>query len=158
MKTLKQNIMSYMRGHMALLSRNFLVSIMLALSDFASFVISMYIAMGILFLSINNHDAFVDTQQIQGWIALHWLLAACCVCWYSMRLRHYFYRKTFWFELKEILRTLVIFAIIEIAVVAFTTWSFSRYIWVLTWALVLILVPISRMLTKRILNTLNLWQ
>lgn len=66
MKTLKQNIMSYMRGHMALLSRNFLVSIMLALSDFASFVISMYIAMGILFLSINNHDAFVDTQQIQG--------------------------------------------------------------------------------------------
>ncbi|WP_194505890.1 undecaprenyl-phosphate galactose phosphotransferase WbaP [Klebsiella pneumoniae] len=147
-----------MRGHMALLSRNFLVSIMLALSDFANFVISMYIAMGILFLSINNHDAFVDTQQIQGWIALHWLLAACCVCWYSMRLRHYFYRKTFWFELKEILRTLVIFAIIEIAVVAFTTWSFSRYIWVLTWALVLILVPISRMLTKRILNTLNLWQ
>lgn len=64
---------------MALLSRNFLVSIMLALSDFASFVISMYIAMGILFLSINNHDAFVDTQQIQGWIALHWLLAACCL-------------------------------------------------------------------------------
>jgi hypothetical protein len=36
-----------------------------------------------------------------------------------MRLRHYFYRKTFWFELKEILRTLVIFAIIEIAVTAF---------------------------------------
>ncbi|WP_416381325.1 hypothetical protein, partial [Klebsiella pneumoniae] len=28
-----------------------------------------------------------------------------CIAWYSMRLRHYFYRKTFWFELKEILRT-----------------------------------------------------
>ena len=35
-----------------------------------------------------------------------------------------FLSKTFWFELKEILRTLVIFAIIEIAVMAFTTWSF----------------------------------
>lgn len=75
-----------------------------------------------------------------------------------MRLRHYFYRKTFWFELKEILRTLVIFAIIEIAVMAFTTWSYSRYLWVLTWVLILLLVPLSRMITKRVLDALNLWQ
>jgi predicted membrane protein len=52
-----------------------------------------------------------------------------------MRLRHYFYRKTFWFELKEILRTLVIFAVIEIAVLAFANWSFSRFLWGLTWVL-----------------------
>jgi vacuolar-type H+-ATPase subunit I/STV1 len=45
-------------------------------------------------------------NNLDGWIVLHWFLAFCCVAWYSMRLRHYFYRKTFWFELKEILRTL----------------------------------------------------
>ena len=39
--------------------------------------------------------------------------------WYGIRLRHYFYRKTFWYELKEILRTLIIFAVIEMAVMAF---------------------------------------
>ncbi len=69
-----------------------------------------------------------------------------------------FLSKTFWFELKEILRTLVIFAIIEIAVMAFTTWSFSRYLWVLTWVFVLLFVPIFRMVTKRVLNLTGLWQ
>ncbi|PLL91458.1 UDP-phosphate galactose phosphotransferase, partial [Klebsiella michiganensis] len=97
-------------------------------------------------------------NQLDGWIALHWLLAICCVAWYSMRLRHYFYRKTFWFELKEILRTLVIFAIIEIAVMAFTTWSFPRLLWVLTWMLIFVLVPVIRMSMKRFLDYFNLWQ
>ncbi|RZA99302.1 undecaprenyl-phosphate galactose phosphotransferase WbaP [Klebsiella pneumoniae] len=92
------------------------------------------------------------------WIALHWILAICCVAWYSMRLRHYFYRKTFWFELKEILRTLVIFAIIEIAVMAFATWSFSRSLWILTWIFIMILVPLARMLTKRTLDFFGLWR
>ncbi|MCL0267659.1 UDP-phosphate galactose phosphotransferase, partial [Klebsiella pneumoniae] len=85
------------------------------------------------------------------------LLGLCCIAWYSMRLRHYFYRKTFWFELKEILRTLVIFAIIEIAVMAFASWSFSRYLWVLTWFFVLLLVPLARMVTKRVLDVFGLW-
>ncbi len=58
-----------------------------------------------------------------------------------------FYRKTFWFELKEILRTLVIFSFIEIAIVAFATWSFSLFM-ALTWTITIILVPASRMLTK----------
>lgn len=75
-----------------------------------------------------------------------------------MRLRHYFYRKTFWFELKEILRTLVIFAIIEIAVMAFATWSFSRSLWILTWIFIMILVPLARMLTKRTLDFFGLWR
>lgn len=95
---------------------------------------------------------------MEGWIFLHWILAFFCIGWYSMRLRHYFYRKTFWFELKEILRTLVIFATIEIAVLAFTTWSFPRLAWILTWGLVLVLVPTLRMTAKLILHKLNLWQ
>ena len=95
---------------------------------------------------------------MEGWIFLHWILSFFCIGWYSMRLRHYFYRKTFWFELKEILRTLVIFATIEIAVLAFTTWSFPRIAWILTWVLVLVLVPTLRMVAKLILDKLNLWQ
>ncbi|HDT2425438.1 TPA: undecaprenyl-phosphate galactose phosphotransferase WbaP, partial [Klebsiella variicola] len=73
------------------------------------------------------------------------------------RLRHYFYRKTFWFELKEILRTLIIFATIEIAVVAFTSWSFPRIQWLITWLIVLFLVPIARMCTKWIIDYFGMW-
>ncbi|HBR1986287.1 TPA: undecaprenyl-phosphate galactose phosphotransferase WbaP [Klebsiella pneumoniae] len=143
---------------MILLSRNFLVSISLALSDFVSFTISIYLAIAILSVSANPSESTFNIGQIDGWILLHWLLAVCCVGWYSIRLRHYFYRKTFWFELKEILRTLVIFAIIEIAVIAFTTWSFSRALWVITWIFILLLVPFSRILTKYLLNKLGYWQ
>ncbi|BBQ88591.1 undecaprenyl-phosphate galactose phosphotransferase WbaP [Raoultella ornithinolytica] len=143
---------------MTLLGRNVLVSVALALSDFLSFTVSIYLAMGLLSITLSDYDKIIPESQTDGWVALHLLLAFCCVAWYSMRLRHYFYRKTFWFELKEILRTLVIFAIIEIAVMAFTTWSFSRYLWVLTWVFVLFLVPVSRMITKRILDAFNLWR
>ncbi|BDP24390.1 putative sugar transferase [Escherichia coli] len=134
------------------------MSISLALSDFVSFTISIYLAIAILSISANPSESTFNIGQIDGWILLHWLLAVCCVGWYSIRLRHYFYRKTFWFELKEILRTLVIFAIIEIAVIAFTTWSFSRALWVITWIFILLLVPFSRILTKYLLNKLGYWQ
>ncbi|HBT3176090.1 undecaprenyl-phosphate galactose phosphotransferase WbaP [Klebsiella aerogenes] len=139
---------------MTLLGRNFLVSTMLALSDFISFIIPIYLAMTLIPITVSQ----TNIAQSEGWIALHWLLAFCCVGWYAMRLRHYFYRKTFWFELKEILRTLVIFAVIEIAVIAFTTWTYSRSLWMITWFFVMILVPVSRMVTKKILNTVGYWQ
>ena len=90
---------------MTLLGRSFLVSSMLALSDFISFTASIYIAMGLLTVTLSSNEQIVPAGQIEGWVLLHWLLAFCCVGWYSIRLRHYFYRKTFWFELKEILRT-----------------------------------------------------
>lgn len=143
---------------MTLLGRNFLVSTALALSDFISFIISIYLAMGLVLITPGENEYISHFAQVEGWVALHWLLAFCCVGWYAMRLRHYFYRKTFWFELKEILRTLVIFAVIEIAIIAFTTWSYSRSLWMLTWIFIMILVPVSRLLTKRILNTLGYWQ
>ncbi|HFE4417793.1 undecaprenyl-phosphate galactose phosphotransferase WbaP [Klebsiella quasipneumoniae] len=141
---------------MTLLGRNFIVSSLLAISDFFSFTISIYLAIWLYTTCITNSAEIQN--NLDGWIVLHWFLALCCIAWYSMRLRHYFYRKTFWFELKEILRTLIIFAIIEIAVTAFATWSFPRFLWVLTWVFVLILVPVLRILTKYILDSWGLWQ
>nr|WP_287854994.1 undecaprenyl-phosphate galactose phosphotransferase WbaP [Klebsiella sp.] len=143
---------------MTLLGRNFLVSSALALSDLFSFIISAYLAMGLLTITSTNYNDIVPANQIEEWLALHWVLAFSCVGWYSVRLRHYFYRKTFWFELKEILRTLVIFAIIEIAVMAFTTWTFSRFLYIITWCFILFFVPSFRMLTKRILDFFGYWQ
>ncbi|HED2642151.1 undecaprenyl-phosphate galactose phosphotransferase WbaP [Klebsiella michiganensis] len=142
---------------MTLLVRNFTVSFALALSDFIGFVVSPWLAIAVLY-GISGDTDLTVMNNIDGWIVLHWILAACCIGWFSIRLRHYFYRKTFWFELKEILRTLTIFAIIEIAVMAFTTWSFPRLLWLLSWILVLLLVPVCRMLTKRFLDAIGFWK
>ncbi|EIY5006733.1 undecaprenyl-phosphate galactose phosphotransferase WbaP [Klebsiella variicola] len=142
---------------MRLLGKNIFISIVLALSDFISFVASLYLAVGFYYFFSPENTDILDNEA-SSWIILHWLLAFCCIGWYSVRLRHYYYRKTFWFELKEILRTLLIFAVFEIAVVAFTNWSFSRSLWILTWVLILFLVPTSRMVTKHILNIFGLWK
>ncbi len=129
---------------MKLLGRSFMVSAFLMISDFVSFIISLYLALGIFHANVDNFVVASSLQETGGWVALHWLLGLFCIGWFAVRLRHYFYRKTFWFELKEILRTLIIIAFIEMAVIAFATWSFSRYLWFLTWSLALILVPLSR--------------
>ncbi|EPT3117024.1 undecaprenyl-phosphate galactose phosphotransferase WbaP [Klebsiella michiganensis] len=139
------------------LARNVSCSIALAVVDFFSLILSLYLALGVLSLTLEHFQQRVPEDQIEGWIGLHWLLAACCVAWYGIRLRHYFYRKTFWFELKEILRTLVIFAVIEVAVIAFAKWYFSRYVWLMTWVFAAALVPLFRISTKYILNSLGLW-
>ncbi|MGI9825476.1 hypothetical protein, partial [Riemerella anatipestifer] len=60
--------------------------------------------------------------------------------------------------MKEILRTLIIFAVIEIAVLAFASWAFSRYLWILSWLITFFIVPLARMLVKRFLDTFGLWK
>ena len=142
---------------MTLFTKNISCSISLVITDFLSFVLSLYFSVFILSLTLNNFDARVPNDQLEGWIALHWLLGVCCVAWYGIRLRHYFYRKTFWFELKEILRTLVIFAVIEMAVMAFAKWYFSRYVWLLTWVMAIFLVPLARIAIKWLLMKWGLW-
>lgn len=133
---------------MTRLARNFWTGASLALSDFIGFTIAIFFAVPLSKFAISDAETIILNSHINDWIFLHICLGGCCVAWYSIRLRHYFYRKTFWFELKEILRTLVIFAVIEIAVMAFAHWEFSRIAWVVTWISVVILVPTFRMLTK----------
>ena len=89
-------------------------------------------------------------------ILAHFILSILCVLWFLTRLRHYTYRKPFWFELKEIFRTLIIFAILDLALVAFSKWNFSRYLWFITWVSILFLVPIGRILVKKVLSYLGL--
>lgn len=138
--------------------RNVISSAVVALTDFISFIISLYLSLAVLSLVLPNFEVRVPASQLEGWLYLHWLLGGCCVAWFGIRLRHYFYRKTFWFELKEILRTLIIFAIIELAVMAFAKWYLSRYVWLLTWIFAAFMVPLARMAAKWLLNSFGFWQ
>ncbi|HHS9487738.1 TPA: undecaprenyl-phosphate galactose phosphotransferase WbaP [Raoultella ornithinolytica] len=140
------------------LVRNCIVSTSLVLSDFIGFVVPLFISVMLFHTFPAKSAESAIFSEVSDWVNLHWLLAFFCACWFSMRLRHYFYRKTFWFELKEILRTLVIFAVIEVAVCAFASWSVPRYLWMSTWALILVTVPLARIITKWILNQCNLWK
>lgn len=77
-------------GIMTHFSKNVSCSVALALADFVSFVLSLYLALGVLSVTLPDFHQRVPKNQIEGWIGLHWLLGACCVVWYGVRLRHYF--------------------------------------------------------------------
>ncbi|MFV8908118.1 undecaprenyl-phosphate galactose phosphotransferase WbaP [Serratia fonticola] len=135
-----------------------LVKFLLALSDFIFFTLSLMISIILIDLFGADVDKFIPESEMSARLLTHTMLAVLCVGWFWVRLRHYTYRKPFWFELKEVLRTLLIFAILDLALVAFSKWQFSRYVWILTWSLALILLPLSRAITKRILNKAGMWQ
>lgn len=129
-----------------------------ALVDFIAVTLPFFIALGLLDLFTGNLPRFIPQSEFDDRVLTHVSLGIICIGWFWTRLRHYSYRKPFWFEMKELLRTLVIFAIIELSVIAFSKWQSSRYLWVLTWTFAMIMVPVGRALSRRLLNRLGCWK
>lgn len=121
------------------------------LSDFILFSVSLLFAIFFIELCTQDIYSYLPKDEFYSRILIHIILGGICVVWFWIRLRHYTYRKPFWFELKEILRILLIFSIIELAIVAFSKTYFSRYLWVLTLIITLFLVPLGRILIKKFL-------
>ncbi|MBA5599872.1 undecaprenyl-phosphate galactose phosphotransferase WbaP [Pectobacterium aroidearum] len=138
--------------------KNNLVKLFLAWSDFFSFNFSLLFTLCMIYLLGYDVYSFIPVSELPARFLSHITLSLLCVGWFWIRLRHYTYRKPFWFELKEVIRTLIIFAVFDLALVAFSKWQFSRYVWCITWLLAIILVPVGRVIVKRILDKLNLWK
>lgn len=132
--------------------------IFLATSDVIFFNAAILLAYFIIYFTSVSVTDFIPESEINMRFLSHFTLSLICMGWFWTRLRHYSYRKPYWFELKEIIRTLIIFAMLDLALVAFSKWNFSRLLWLITWALIIIMVPIGRSLTKRILNKFELWK
>lgn len=115
----------------------------LAISDLI-FNLALWFSLGCVYFIFDQVQRFIPQDQLDTRVITHFILSVVCVGWFWIRLRHYTYRKPFWYELKEIFRTIVIFAIFDLALIAFTKWQFSRYVWVFCWTFALILVPFSR--------------
>ncbi|MBP4133351.1 undecaprenyl-phosphate galactose phosphotransferase WbaP [Gallibacterium anatis] len=137
------------------MNRELLCKLILAGIDFMLTYFSFSFSIELINIFSNNFSNFLPQAEYLQRELIHIVLSLLCVAWFWIRLRHYTYRKPFWFELKEIIRTLLIFAIFELAIIAFSKLSFSRYLWGLTWIIALILVPVGRFLIKKILIKLG---
>lgn len=129
----------------------------LALNDLISFLLSFIFSLCLLNYLIEEFDAYFPASQIKESIIIHVSLGFIGVIWFWIKFRHYTYRKPFWFELKEVIGTLIILSIIELATIAFSKLYVSRYLWVLTWSITLFVVPTFRVLTKKILIDTGLY-
>jgi undecaprenyl-phosphate galactose phosphotransferase len=71
---------------------------------------------------------------------------------------HYSRRKPFWNELQETLSILLMLAVLDAALVFLGKWPFSRFMWLMTWSLALVTVPMLRILMKRLLIRAHGWK
>lgn len=130
---------------------NTFYKILLSLIDLFSLILSLFFSFGFVFFVFENIYQFSPLNEIKNIILIHLFLSFIGVIWFAIRLRHYSYRKPFWLELKEIIRTIIILSVIELSVIAFSKLYLSRYIWVITWSFALLFVPFCRVIIKNFL-------
>lgn len=121
----------------------------LALTDLCFFTLSLLLSIILLFYISNDFETYVPLNEVSDRLTIHFSLVCFGVLWFWLRLRHYTYRKPFWFELKEILRTLLILAVMELAIIGFSKLYFSRYLWATVWLTSFLLVPLGRIYLKK---------
>ncbi|WP_312464013.1 undecaprenyl-phosphate galactose phosphotransferase WbaP [Pantoea endophytica] len=138
--------------------KSLLTKILLACSDLICFNAALFIAMALINSLTHSPLADISEKYLHLKIATHIALSVICVGWFWVRLRHYTYRKPFWFELKEIFRTILIFSVIDLSISALSQWQMSRFVWVATWVLALIMIPLARAISKRVLNHYGMWK
>lgn len=136
------------------MNKTILSKFLLLCGDFIAFFFSLFIALFLLSYFDSGHSYFPD-NQIDNYVVIHLFTALVCIIWFWVRLRHYTYRKPFWFELKEIFRTLLIFFVIELSIIALSKLYVSRTLWILTWGILFIIVPFTRVFLKKALISIG---
>lgn len=129
--------------------------IAIAITDLVLCFAPLFIALFLLGTIRGNIHQYLPQSQFDERILMHLGISFVCVIWLAVHYRHYTHRKPFWFELKELLTALLIFAVIELAIIAFSKSHMSRYLWVLTWMIALIAVPTGRVFIKMWLRRLG---
>jgi len=138
--------------------KNIIAKAALSLSDLISINLALFLAAATVQGIWGNLDIFIPPQQLEIRFITQLVMSVVCIAGFWMRLRHYTYRKPFWFELNEIIKTLVIFSLLDLALIAFSRWDFSRTLWSFTWIYALILLPLLRACVKRALIHAGQWQ
>ena len=87
---------------------------------------------------------------------IYLILGIACVVAFR-HLGHYARRRPFWQELGDILAVVATMAVIDAALVFLTKTNFSRVWWGASWTLVLVMVPLVRVLAKRMLMARGAW-
>ncbi|SET63181.1 undecaprenyl-phosphate galactose phosphotransferase WbaP [Thorsellia anophelis] len=140
------------------LSRERKMRLGLMLGDIITYNLALLLAYKLLYFFSPNVDNHLPDHLFEKRFIVQFVLSGLLCGWFLSRLRHYSYRKPFWLELKEILRTLIIFAVLDLAIVAFSKWGFSRTLWVLTFTAIFIILPLMRFSIKMFFIKTGIWQ
>ena len=140
------------------LRKNLIAKVALSFSDLIALNLALFLSAATVQGIWGELDTFIPPQQIEYRFIAQLGLSVLCTAWFWVRMRHYTYRKPFWFELKEIVKTLFVFSLLDLALIAFSKWDFSRMVWVFSWTYALVLLPLMRAVVKRAINRAGQWQ
>jgi undecaprenyl-phosphate galactose phosphotransferase len=84
-------------------------------------------------------------------------LFVIAIAWF-WSLGHYTRRRPFWDELFQILRTLLLLGLLDAALQYIVKLPFSRFWYLGAWTSALVLLPMLRTITKKLLRRLDVWQ
>ncbi|WP_157670688.1 undecaprenyl-phosphate galactose phosphotransferase WbaP [Chitinibacter sp. GC72] len=133
----------------------------LALADFLALCVSFGIAMLLLWLFRYHRIGasmelwWVWEGQQQGLAFLGLAMITVANFWWR---GHYSLRLPFWDELLEVLRALLLAALLNGMLVLLGKFTISRFLWPVSWGMALILLPYARTAMKSLLLRLQLWQ
>lgn len=130
-------------------SNNFDYKYLIALNDLCCLLFAFFLGNYILYHLVDDFSLYLRPNEWNERLILSVSLAVIGVLWFWLRLRHYTYRKPFWFELKEVLRTLIILSVIEISIIGFSKLYLSRYLWFSSWICAFFIVPLGRIVFKK---------
>ena len=133
----------------------------LALADFSALAVSFGIAMLLLWLFRYNRIsasfelwwAWEGRQQGLAFLGLS-LITVINFWWRG----HYSLRLPFWDELLEVLRALLLAALLNGMLVLLGKFTVSRFLWPVSWGMALLLLPYFRSMMRDILLKKHIWQ
>lgn len=134
---------------------------LLLLSDFSSFVLAYFIGLA----GLTIYGDYQSSEQFnQWWIGVgrshSWAFLAfvlfCIFRFYSIGV--YSDRRPFWDELRIFLSVIFTIAVLHGVVVLIAKWPFVRGVWLLSWGAAALLIPFTRILTRRLLTRAGLWR
>lgn len=131
--------------------KNNVSKLILILTDFISLTCALFFSHFILTYFFTDPQNYIPIDKKGIYFLIHLLISFLCTIWFWVKLRHYTYRKPFWFELQEVLIALFTFFIIELAVIGLSKLYISRTFWLSTWGIIFIIVPLVRIFVKKLL-------
>lgn len=124
--------------------------------------VALALALALILLSIFRHERiggdFSVWWRVEGETqSLAFVLLGLYSCLRFWGLGHYELRLPFWDELRSILKVLSGAGLLNVLVVVLLHGSLSRFLWPISWALVLCFIPLIRGLVRRCLMHADLW-
>jgi Undecaprenyl-phosphate galactose phosphotransferase WbaP len=88
----------------------------------------------------------------------HLLIVVAWLVWFMAVKQICVNRKPFWAELQQLVIALLAFAFIDLALIGIMRGQVASFGWATTWLALLVLMPLSRSLSRRLLVAMQLWQ